>query len=125
MIPQTEKDTMKTTLQKKLAKIAPSICIKTTWSPDPDRGEHDGWEAWNADITATIIIYGEEVVGRAGMGGVWQAPEDLPWVKNPDVSGYEPQMTQEALAELLWTVSIVDRVLRNQIHSAIEFIQKR
>ncbi len=136
MIPQTQKRkdiTMKTTLQKKLAKIAPSICIKTTWSPDPNRGEHDGrddvrpdgWEAWNADITATIIVYGEEVVGRAGMGGVWQAPEDLPEIKNPDVSGYEAQMTQEALAELLWTVSIVDRVLRNQIHSAIEFIQKR
>ncbi len=131
--PQTEKDTMKTTLQKKLAKIAPSICIKTTWSPDPDRGEHDGhddvrpdgWDAWNADITATVILCGEEVVGKAGMGGVWQAPDDLPWLKNADVSGYEPQMTQEALAELLWTVSIVDRVLRNQIHSAIEFIQKR
>jgi hypothetical protein len=95
VIPQTQKRkdiTMKTTLQKKLAKIAPSICIKTTWSPDPNRGEYDGhddirpdgWDAWNADITATVILCGEE-----------------------------------------WTVSIVDRVLRNQIHSAIEFIQKR
>jgi hypothetical protein len=122
---------MKTELQKKLAKIAPSVCIKTVWSHDPDRGEYDGhddirpdgWDAWNADITATVILCGEEVVGKAGMGGVWQAPEDLPWLKNADVSGYEAQMTEEALTDLLETVSIMDKVTRTQILDALDIIK--
>jgi hypothetical protein len=129
---KTEKDiTMKTELQKKLAKIAPSVCIKTVWSPDPDRGEYDGhddirpdgWDAWNADITATVILCGEEVVGKAGMGGVWQAPEDLPWITNPDISGYEAQMTEKALDNLLETVSIIKGDTRNQILDALDIIK--
>ncbi len=122
---------MKTELQKKLAKIAPSVCIKTVWSPDPDRGEYDGhddirpdgWDAWNADITATVILCGEEVVGKAGMGGVWQAPEDLPWITNPDISGYEAQMTEKALDNLLETVSIIKGDTRNQILDALDIIK--
>jgi hypothetical protein len=117
-------------LQKKLAQIAPNICIKTVWSRDEDYELCDGFEdvrkdghwAWSADITATLIQNGEEITGKAGMSGVWQAPEDLPWLKNPDISGYEAQMTEEALSDLLETVSFADRVTRNQIHNAIDQI---
>jgi hypothetical protein len=104
---------MKTDLQKKLAQIAPSISIKTIWEPDTDCGpisqDCDGfnseddhkWEAWQSEIRATAICNGEKITGSAYLGGTWERAGDNPAESNPNISGYEPQMTVEALNELM------------------------
>ena len=103
---------MKTELQKALAEIAPDISIRTIWGHDEDlrdiRQDCDGfddenpeaWQAWQSEIRATAIQNGEEVSGSAYLGGTWERAEDHPAQSNPDISGYEPQMTGEALEAL-------------------------
>lgn len=104
---------MKTALQKTLATLAPSICIRTTWEHDPYcrdiRQDCDGmndenpgdWQAWRSEVSATAIIDGDEVSASAYLGGTWEKATDHPETSNPDISGYEPDMTAEALGELL------------------------
>lgn len=104
---------MKTALQKALATIAPSICIKTTWEHDPDcrdirkdcngmeDEDPDDWQAWQSEVSASAIIDGEMVTASAYLGGTWEKAGDHPETSNPDISGYEPGMTAEALDELL------------------------
>ena len=58
------------------------------------------WQAWQSEIRATAILDGEEVSGCAYLGGTWEKAGDIPEESNPDISGYEPQMTIEALEEL-------------------------
>ena len=103
---------MKTELQKKLAKTSPSIAISTLWEHDHDlhdiRKDCDGmddenpedWQAWQSEVRAMVIHEGEELTGSAYLGGTWEKAEDHPETSNPDISGYEPQMTVEALEEL-------------------------
>ena len=103
---------MKTELQKQLATIAPSISISTAWEHDPDlrdiREGCDGfddenpedWQAWQSRITAKTIIQGEEIEGNAYLGETWERAGDNPHESNPTISGYENQMTLEALHEL-------------------------
>lgn len=103
---------MKTALQKALAAIAPSIAIRTKWEHDPDlrdiRKDCDGmddedpddWQAWQSEVRATAIVNGEEITGSAYMGGTWEKSDDHPETSNPEISGYENQMTVEALEDL-------------------------
>lgn len=107
---------MKTKLQTALAAIAPSICIVTLWEHDPDscfddhgmtepggcfEGENpDDWQAWQSEVRATAIIAGEEITGEDYLGGTWERAGDNPAQSNPEISGYENQMTQEALCSL-------------------------
>lgn len=103
---------MKTQLQKHLATITPSISIRTIWEPDQYSGtvsqecdgfepsEDDEWTAWRSEIRATIILNGEEITGSAYLGGTFEKAGDLPEYSNPTISGYEPQMTVEALEDL-------------------------
>ena len=102
----------KTELQKALAKIAPSICIRTIWDHDNDhsdiRKDCDGfddedpndWQAWQSNVQAVAIVNGEEIEGNACLGGTWEKAGDVPEESNPEISGYENQMTVEALEEL-------------------------
>ena len=102
----------KTELQKALAAIAPSICIRTIWEVDEDCGpislECDGfnpadnhkWQAWRSQIKASAIVNGETVDGDAYLGGTWELCGDEPQESNPEISGYENQMTIDALREL-------------------------
>jgi len=104
---------MKTKLQATLATIAPSISIQTEWSHDSDlrdiRKDCDGmddenpedWQAWQSEVSASAIVNGEIVSASAYLGGTWEKAGDNPHESNPDISGYEPQMTAEALTELL------------------------
>ena len=104
----------KTELQKTLATIAPSICIRTIWEHDSDihpdiRKDCDGfddedpddWQAWQSNIQAVAIVNGEEIEGNAYLGGTWEKAGDVPEESNPEISGYENQMTVEALEELM------------------------
>lgn len=120
---------MKTKLQKDLAKIAPSISIQTIWKVDEDCGpiskecdifdpsDDYNWTPWQSNISAIAIVNGEEIEGNAYLGGTWEKAGDLPEESNPDISGYEPQMTAEALREL--GEQITDIPLASQIIDAI------
>lgn len=124
---------MKTKLQLQLTSIAPSISIETFWSHDDDSGpiskecdgfdpsEDDEWQAWNSEIKATAIIDGNKVSGSAYLGGTWEKQGEHPSVSNPEISGYEPQMTEEALDDL--KVYCDAKTIR-QIDKAISLIKK-
>ncbi len=121
---------MKTELQKRLATVAPSISIRTIWSYDPDlrdiRKDCDGmedenpedWQAWQSEIEVSAIKNGELMKTSAYLGGTWEKAGDLPEESNPDISGYEPQMTQEALEELAKLVP----ELSAQVEAALNII---
>ena len=103
---------MKTSLQITLAAIAPSLLIRTHWEHDPDlhdiRKDCDGfddedpdnWQAWQSEVRASAIHDGDELTGSAYLGGTWEQADEVPEESNPTISGYEPQMTLEAIEEL-------------------------
>lgn len=130
---------MKTALQKQLAKVAPSLCILTLWEHDQDassewrelskpgncfEGEDpEDWQAWQSEVRATCIYDGEEITGSAYLGGTWEKAGDDPAESNPEISGYEPQMTAEALEELAKNLPIVSAAhLQSEIESALSFL---
>lgn len=128
---------MRTALQKHLATIAPSISIETNWEHDPDcrniQDDCDGfedenpedWQCWQSEIRATAIQCGEEVTGHAYLGGTWEKAGDVPSESNPTISGYEDQMTVEALEELRELILVLDTSTRSQIDKAIEHIKSK
>lgn len=113
-----------------LAKVAPYISISTLWEHDivcgpiskdcdgftPD--QDDDWQAWRSNICCTAIVEGHEFEGNAYLGGTWEKVGDLPEVSNPDISGYEAQMTVEALEELYSKTE--DETIQKQVDAAIE-----
>ena len=108
---------MKTQLQKHLQTLAPSVSIETHWEHDPylydirkdcdgfDDENPDDWQAWQSEVRVTAIIDGEEISGSAYLGGTWEKAGDVPEESNPEISGYENQMTVEALEDLVNTVT--------------------
>ncbi len=123
---------MKTKLQIALSTLAPSILIRTFWQNDwsPDMtifhagnglsGEkEDDWECHQSEVRATAIVHGDEVKGCAYLGGTWERAGDNPAKVNPDISGYERQMTVEALGELceelkklpMYPVRLIDEIV--------------
>jgi hypothetical protein len=128
---------MKTTLQKHLATLAPSIAIQTIWEHDPDsrfseltgpgcafeNEEPDDWQAWQSEIRAAAIVSGEEITGSAYLGGTWEKSGDNPAESNPEISGYENQMTVEALEELRDTAPPESVLLGDQIAAALDYLK--
>lgn len=126
---------MKTALQKHLATLAPSISIVTLWEHDPDlydiRKDCDGfddenpedWQAWQSEIRATAICGGEEITGSAYLGGTWEKAGDDPAVSNPEISGYEMQMTREALEELRDGLPVEAVLLGDEIARALDWLK--
>jgi hypothetical protein len=127
---------MKTELQKQLAKISPSICIQTLWEHDHDcrdiRKDCDGfddedpddWQAWQSEVRATCIHEGEEITGSAYLGGTWEKAGDHPEASNPEISGYEHQMTVEALEELAKGLP-ADSSAQAEIQAALAFLASK
>lgn len=125
---------MKTELQKVLSTIAPSILIRTIWEHDPDSRFSDlaapgccfededpaDWQAWQSEIRATAIVNGEEITGSAYLGGTWESYGDNPAQSNPEISGYEMDMTMEALNEL--DRQTTDETSTSQIHAALRHL---
>ena len=119
----------KTELQKVLATIAPSICIRTIWEHDNDHSDirkevcgmededPDDRQTWQCNVQAVAIVNGEEIEGNAYLGGTWEKAGDVPEESNPEISGYENQMTVEALEELAGLTSGDE--LAEQIAAAI------
>jgi hypothetical protein len=111
---------MKTALQTALARIAPSISIVTLWEHDPDGQrewrelarpggcfadeEPEDWTCWQSEIQASAVSGGDLVTASAYLGGTWQEAGGNPAESNPDISGYERQMTVDALRDLARTL---------------------
>jgi len=125
---------MKTKLQQSLALICPSISISTIWEHDNDihpdiRKDCDGmededpedWQAWQSEVRASAIEYGEEHTGSDYLGGTWEKSDDIPEESNPTISGYENQMTAAALTELRDMLETFD--LHEEIDAALEFLK--
>lgn len=123
---------MKTALQKALAPIAPSVRIRTIWEYDHDHSDirkdcdgfddedPDDWQAWQSEVRASAICDGEEVSGSAYLGGTWEKAGEDPALSNPEISGYERQMVEEALREL--GSQTTEETLCNQIIAALRFL---
>lgn len=102
----------KTELQKRITQFVGTVAIETIWSHDTDEGwnpkpgdwneneQEDDWQCWQSEIRASCIVGGEIVTGSEYMGGTWEKAGDMPSESNPEISGYEQQMTVEALEEL-------------------------
>jgi len=133
--------TMKTELQKSLAVISGMISIDTFWEHDPNARFHsygmtdeggcfhgedeDDWTAWQSEVKATAIVNGEIFSGSAYLGGTWELSGGSPRLNNPTISGYENQMTKEALSDLLEQVSGARHPeLASQIGLAINHIKQ-
>lgn len=103
-------DYMETTLLlERLAAVAPQIAIETIWQYDHDepwegdwtKGEDQAdWQCWQSEVRASAICAGQLIEGSAHLGGTWEKYGDCPSRTNPDISGYLPQMIDEALDEL-------------------------
>ena len=83
-----------------------------------DDEDPDDWQAWQSEVRATACTLGEVKTGSAYLGGTWEKAGDDPTESNPDISGYENQMTIEALAELCREVGDFDPPLLEQIAAA-------
>jgi hypothetical protein len=124
---------MKTKLQSDLRPLLPSVSILTIWEHDADlrdiRKDCNGmddedpadWQAWQSEVRASAIVGGEEVSGSAYLGGNWEKAGDLPEESNPEISGYEAQMTVEALEELTKQAPS----LAGEVARAVDFIRSR
>lgn len=125
---------MKTKLQQKLATVAPYLAIQTIWEHDTDlydiREDCDGmddedpadWQAWDSEIRVTAVKDGEEITASEYLGGTWEKAGDVPEESNPEISGYEHQMTVAALEDMEIQVS-GDAVLENQVRRALELLK--
>jgi hypothetical protein len=129
---------MKTELQKHLATIAPQVAIRTYYQTDDDawnewdemtkpgncmegeRPEH--WCAWQASIEAATVTLGELRTGTAYLGGNWERVGECPYKSNPTISGYEKQMTEEALQELRDNLDPEAVLLADQITAALKYL---
>lgn len=122
---------VRTKLQTELSGICPQISIQTIWTHDPDSHWDDplnkdwtaglrrrDWQAWNSEIRVTAISLGELFTASAYLGGTWERRGKSPEKFNPTISGYEPQMTAEALDNLQNLVSEDRTLLREQIRLA-------
>lgn len=128
---KTDTQTFKASdLLARLAAIAPSVSIEILWSHDEGlsdiRKDCDGmddedpndWQAWQSEVRASAIVGGKTVSGSAYLGGTWEKACDNPAKSNPEISGYLPQMIDEALGDLL----AVAPELADQITAAKESI---
>lgn len=91
-----------------LKQSRPDVAILVTREPDPNPvwdgdGPHpadDGYVCYDWTVTACTIRAGVLIEGHDYLGGSWYAPDDHTSPAALEVSGYLPQMIDEALAEL-------------------------
>lgn len=125
----------RTHLQETLFQVAPLIRIRTIWEKDTggerewkelskagncfEGAKRSEWACWQSEVEALAIIDFERVTGSAYLAGTWEKKGDKPDISNPDISGYENQMTVEALEELEKRVSKAESA-RLGIEQALE-----
>ena len=93
-----------------LKRIAPQMTVEVIWEPDPDgewfeeNGNVRNYECWQSEVKVQIQLNGEFFDGNAYLGGTWENKGDHPSESNPNISGYLPQMIEEAIDELIKSV---------------------
>lgn len=108
--------------------LCPSVCIEAIWSADAnakwdiedDSLDRDDFTAWQSEVRASAIIAGQMLSGSAYLGGTWEKFGDNPNESNPEISGYLPQMLEEALREL--GRQTTDLQICNQVIAALKAI---
>lgn len=127
---------MSTQLQRNLFRIAPRLTIETLWDPDQD-GPRDirrdccgfedenplDWQAWQSEIKVEVELEDEKLSSSTYLGGIWERVENDPWKSNSDISGYELQMTEEALVELKEKV-VKSGHSTEELDLALDFIER-
>ena len=110
--------------QLKLRELAPSVVFDVAWSHDEDArwpkdcGERGDYIPYNTEVTARAIVGGEEVEGRACMGGTWEIPGKM----DPEIGGYLPQMLEEAASELI-TQKGIPLKIKIELRAVIGFLK--
>lgn len=116
-----------------LNKLAPDITFETEWEPDLccqdirqdcqgfDDEDPDNWQAWQSEVRATCIQDGKKVSVSTYLGGTWEKAGDDPQESNPDISGYLPQLLEEAATEL--GGQLYSSRLRGQCDAAATFLK--
>lgn len=116
-------------LKYQLAALAPSIAIEVFWEKDEDARwdihdpdlDPDDFQAWQSEVRASAIVKGVLINGSACLAGTWERFGDTPSISNPNISGYDLQLFQEALVELASFVEDPDLLL--QIEKANSFLK--
>jgi hypothetical protein len=126
---------MQSPLQTRLTDAAPQIAIQTIWKHDDDANFNDirhclppsarpsQWQAWQSEVRASVITRGQLKQASSYLCGTWERSKNHPQRSNPEISGYEPQMTADALEELRQSLSPSDTNLEQQIQSALNLLQ--
>lgn len=137
---------MKSELQKELSFIAPHFFVETIWEHDDtaswsrsvsDVGypgnaladeDPDDWQAWQSEVRVMCVAGGELIESSEYLGGTWEKFGDDPEKTNPDISGYENQMTQECFESTLKKLELMngceDQLMKESVE-AIEFLKRR
>ncbi len=129
---QSKAKTETDTLLSSLALVAPSIALAITWERDElskwdiedSTLDPDDFEAWQSEVTATAIVDGKLACGSDNLGGTWEKFGDHPSKSNPDISGYLPQMADEAYGELKHRLPITAHSLRAECELAQAYLEK-
>lgn len=96
-------------LAESLAKAAPSICFLVSrdidesykWDGDGPDPRDEGFDPYDVDVTARIIVRGQIVQGSASLGGCYFRSDE----PTGEIHGYLVQMLGEALENLSRTLS--------------------
>ncbi len=89
----------------RLKKLAPHIAFEASrtrdgqvvWDGNPEDDPSDEMDTYDIDVTATMVVMGELVVGTASLGDCWMKDEE----EIGDIHGYLPQKQKEAVEDLL------------------------
>ena len=104
-----------------LALAAPCLSIAVLWEDDihPDTSifdkgnalddqSPDDWRCWMSEVRASMIVNGQLLTGSDYLGGTWEKASCQPDESNPEISGYFPQMCEQALEDLHGQVAALD-----------------
>jgi hypothetical protein len=107
---------MKTKLQKELAKIISHAVIETIWERDRDgqaefkklqapgeafeNEKQKDWVCWQSEVKVRVISGGKAFEHSTYLSGTWERKGSAPSKVNQNISGYENQMTRDALIAL-------------------------
>jgi hypothetical protein len=82
----------------------------------------DDWQAWTAEVRASATSDDRDVSVSAFLCGVWAGADELPEESNPTVSGYEIDLTIQALGDLATRIDDYS-LLQNDIEDLVKHLK--
>jgi hypothetical protein len=112
---------------KSLKSIAPSIHFDVTytrdlhfvWDGDGPDPRSEGFEAYDVDVSANVVLRGTLYSGSEMLGGVY----DKHGRHDPDIGGYLPQMLEEAAVDLRKAHTLPAQI-EKEANAAIKYLRK-